>query len=196
MLKKDEVLETEVVDNNKNKSSIILSGFKFPADKNPKDYVWYVCYGSNLLYERFMLYIEGGRCRLNNEIYEGCNDTNQPLTSIPFTINYHFYYAKESPKWEDQGVAFIDDKKQGTTQGRAYLITKCQFEEVWCQEGRSANWYGLKVLLGIDENKVKYLTFTNEKRLDETLPSKTYKRIIKLGLKETNELKDAGKTKT
>ena len=44
-----------------------------------KKYVWYACYGSNLLRERFMLYIQGGFCRFNNREYTPCNDKSAPL---------------------------------------------------------------------------------------------------------------------
>ena len=40
---------------------------------NDNDYVWYGCYGSNINYDRFMLYIKGD----NSGIYsssEGCED--------------------------------------------------------------------------------------------------------------------------
>ncbi len=43
-----------------------------------KDYVWYACYGSNLLYERFKCYILGGTFNGNGRYHDGCQDKTLP----------------------------------------------------------------------------------------------------------------------
>ena len=43
-----------------------------------QDLVWYVAYGSNMLYERFMCYINGGQFRDNGRDHEICLDTTPP----------------------------------------------------------------------------------------------------------------------
>lgn len=59
-------------------------------------HVWYVCYGSNLLRERFMAYVAGGRCRHNGRLYPGCSDTTPPLDECAVTIPYELYFGNES----------------------------------------------------------------------------------------------------
>jgi len=44
-----------------------------------KQYIWYACYGSNLLKERFMHYIGERVCRFNSASYSGCTDQSEPL---------------------------------------------------------------------------------------------------------------------
>ncbi len=65
-----------------------------------KDYVWYASYGSNLLYERFITYIEGGNCKFNGVDYPGCRDKSLPKDSRPTIIPYKMYYGNKSGSWE------------------------------------------------------------------------------------------------
>jgi len=61
-----------------------------------KKYVWYACYCSNILRERFMLYIKGGFCRFNNGNYIPCNDKSAPLEDKPINIPYKLYFGNNS----------------------------------------------------------------------------------------------------
>lgn len=85
-----------------------------------KNYVWYACYGSNLLKERFMLYIKE------------CNDKTEPSCEKPIIIHHDLYFANSSSRWENKGVAFIKPEKNEkvATLGRMYIITEEQFLEI------------------------------------------------------------------
>ena len=148
-----------------------------------QDLVWYVAYGSNILYERFLVYINGGSFR-GGRLYNGCTDKTPPKKDKPFTLPYERYFGNNSPTWSGKGVAFIDPNKKGTTPGRAYLITTAQFKEIQKQEGNSASWYGRIVEICCDEDGIPYQTFTSENRRDENKPSDDYLTVIGEGLKE------------
>lgn len=145
--------------------------------------VWYASYGSNILYERFMCYIEGGTFAINNRKYDGCTDHSKPLDMKTIIIPYQLYFGNKSGSWDDCGVAFLDIKKAGMTLGRMYLITEQQFNEVHKQEGKGINWYNEVVTLG-EYNGYEIKTFTNSSRRDEKAPSDKYLKVVKMGLEE------------
>jgi len=148
-----------------------------------KNLVWYVAYGSNILCERFLVYIIGGSFRGGKE-YNGCTDKTLPIKDKPFTLPHERYYGNSSSTWGGKGVAFIDPDKKGTTSGRAYLVTTAQFKEIQQQEGDSPNWYGRIVEMGCDENKIPYQTFTSKNRRSENVPSDEYLAVIEEGMRE------------
>jgi hypothetical protein len=90
--------------------------------------------------------------------------------------------------WYNQGVAFMDFKKEGFSIGRIYLITKDQYIEVRNQENREEKWYGYpkddfkEPIDYVDEIPV-YVT-TQAIRGQKSFPSKQYKNIIEMGLVE------------
>lgn len=155
---------------------------KYASVKN--DLVWYVCYGSNLLHERFMTYIEGGRCRFNGRAYPGCSDKTPPILSKPTYIPYELYFGNESSSWDSCGAAFLDLEKEGLTLGRAYLITREQYEQVWDIEGRGPNWYCNEIDLGSSAG-IPIVTFTNKTRRKKNFPSNEYLDTMRAGLAET-----------
>lgn len=59
---------------------------------NLNEKVWYACYGSNMLQERFLCYIKGGQPAGANTSYNGCNDKTLPIDSeqmyIPAEHNF------------------------------------------------------------------------------------------------------------
>jgi len=148
-----------------------------------EDKVWYVAYGSNMLRERFMVYINGGRFCDIKKTYSGCTDKTPPTADEPLTIPFELYFGNESKTWGG-GVAFIDKDKSGQTKGRAYLITTGQFDEIQAQEGNGPNWYNCVIELKKDRNGIPYKLFTNENRRPENSPSKEYRAIYDKGLKE------------
>lgn len=148
------------------------------------DLVWYVCYGSNLLHERFMTYIEGGRCRFNGRTYPGCSDKTPPILSMPTYVPYELYFGNESSSWGSFGTAFLDLEKEADTFGRAYLITRGQYEQIRDMEGRGPNWYCDEVDLGSCAG-ISMLTFTNKTRREENFPSSEYLDAMRTGLAET-----------
>lgn len=145
--------------------------------------VWYVCYGSNLLWSRFERYITGGFCEENNKKYNGCSDKTLPSKNVAVELPYKLYFAKESRSWDGMGVAFIDLKHLGKTPGRAYLINKGQLHDIQNQEGP---WYQI-FKLGTIEGRPAF-TLTGSEKYEERLPSEKYLDTIKRGLKELEEL--------
>lgn len=153
-----------------------------PSSLLANRYVWYVSYGSNLLRERFLCYIRGGWFRKIRS-YEGCRDQSLPICDLPCQVPYDMYYGNQSPTWQNGGVAFLDHNKRGKSQGRAYLITREQFEDIHRQEGRSVNWYDLRLDLGL-LGGIPVATFTNHTRLTENPPSKKYLNVVREGIRE------------
>ena len=151
--------------------------------KNNEKLVWYACYGSNIMYERFLCYIQGGKFYANNKCYEPCSDKTEPRGSKAIKIPFEMYFGNESPSWDNTGVAFIDISKNGETLGRMYLIAEEQFEEVWIQEGKGTNWYNKLIELGEYEG-YPIKTFTNSIKRPENKPSENYLKVIQKGYKE------------
>lgn len=149
-----------------------------------KNYIWYACYGSNLLKERFMHYIRGGVCRFNGRPYQGCIDQNEPLEDRPCIIKHDLYFGNRSSTWNNGGVAFLDPERNenAATLGRMFLITEEQFKEVQSQEGPS--WYNKVIDLGIEEG-VPIKTFTHSTRFPSKEPSQNYVSVVREGLSET-----------
>jgi len=148
--------------------------------------IWYVCYGSNLCFDRFMCYLTGD----GNEKYNilsnparRCSDQAKPIKSKIIVIPYELYFARESGTWDRKGVCFIDDSIPSKTIGRAYLITKEQYEHVWFFEGKT-NWYPKQIELGKIDG-IRAVTFTsNSRNLPERKPSLLYFQVVKDGLVE------------
>jgi hypothetical protein len=145
-----------------------------------KSYVWYACYGSNINYDRFLLYILGGK----KDFYDvevsnsGCKDALLPKKSKPYIINHPIYFAKEINRWGG-GVAFLNTNEQGISLGRAYLILEDQLRDIQQQEGI---WYDTIIDLGVFEN-YPIKTFTGF-HFDFAKPSMSYLNTIKDGLKQ------------
>ncbi|ONI46484.1 hypothetical protein AN640_03395 [Candidatus Epulonipiscium fishelsonii] len=146
-----------------------------------EEYVWYASYGSNILYERFLYYIRGGR--FNQREHIGCKNTRLPLKDEPILIPYSLYFGNNSSMWEGKGVAFLDTDQVGITMGRMYLITKDQFEDIWKQEGNHENWYNTIVHIG-EKDGIEIVTFTNKQRRPSSSPGEAYLSIIKKGIAE------------
>ena len=153
-----------------------------------KDYVWYVSYGSNMLKERFMHYIEGGSYE-GSRYREPCDDTSLPVAIKSVEIPYDMYFGNYSGSWNGAGVSFLDTTKKGKALGVAYLITKEQFNHVAAQEnsGRYPNgegeWYEDIIDLGeMDGFEVK--TITNNILRPYNEPCNKYWFVLVRGIKE------------
>ncbi|MBN2853299.1 MAG: hypothetical protein JXQ23_11245 [Clostridia bacterium] len=147
------------------------------------NYVWYLCYGSNLLEERFMYYIRGGFFEDNQTMYKGCTDKSSPLRIKSHIIHHEMYFAEKSRKWGNGGVCFLKKEEDISvnTYARMYLITEEQFNEVMHQEGP---WYGYKLKLGMEEGYPIY-SFTAVNQSSATnKPHQSYLDVIKKGLKQ------------
>ncbi|MBM6775020.1 hypothetical protein [Olsenella profusa] len=145
-------------------------------------HVWYVGYGSNLLRARFMLYVEGGFCESNGRGYAGCDDPTPPVCDVPFDVPFDMYFGNVSEPWGG-GVSFLDASRPGFAYGRAYLVTRAQFEQVWDQEGRGDAWYARGLDLGTYLG-VPALSFTNAERRPFHEPGARYLDVLRRGLAE------------
>ncbi|MCB2298529.1 gamma-glutamylcyclotransferase [Clostridium tagluense] len=182
----DEVQEAYVYVYNKDVSKNV----KVSPDNPPReavkrnDFVWYASYGSNLIYERLISYIKGGKCKFNGVNYEGCRNKSLPKDTRPVTIPYKMYYGNESSPWGSGGISFLDTQSRGQSLGRMYLITEEQFEDISKQEGSDENWYNQSLSLG-DYNGVEIVTITNKNRRPSHNPSDNYLEVVRMGIKET-----------
>lgn len=100
--------------------------------------VWYACYGSNLLLERFLCYIEGGTAPGSQFNNPGARDQTLPLDIRPYEIDRPLYFGEKSGQWQNGGVAFLETAAapDQVSHGRIYKITDQQFEDVVLQENR------------------------------------------------------------
>src|SRR5579859_2057184 len=185
-----------------------MINFASLGEWNKDKYVWYASYGSNILEERFLCYIQGGQPDGSAKTYNGCNDKSLPVDSEEIYICSELYFAKKSKSWDNGGVGFIriDFEPQRQTLGRMYLITREQFVDVVRQETNNKelpsidfekaiangsfvyselSWYGNLIYLGIRE-EFPIFTFTNHENIAQiNKPSKNYLRTIIRGIKES-----------
>jgi hypothetical protein len=154
-----------------------------------KDYVWYVSYGSNMLYDRFICYIKGGQFEGSGSYRRACNDTSEPVEVKSIDIPYDMYFGNYSGSWDGCGVSFLDTSKEGHALGVAYLITGEQFEHVVKREnaGRfpdgTGNWYEDIISLG-EIDGYEMLTVSNNELRDKNEPCERYLNTLKKGIKE------------
>jgi hypothetical protein len=182
------------------------------------DYVWYACYGSNLLKSSFLCYVRGGTPEGSERLFQGCSDKSDPRDCRQIVLPFEIYFSRKSKSWENKGVAFIKSQKNADakTLGRMYLITKEQFVQVVRQENRKPPadstinidfekaiseggflipgiaWYGRILSLG-SEGDNPILTFTDIWRDEDIVPSapgKKYLRVLIRGIKEAYDLPD------
>ena len=95
--------------------------------------VWYVSYGSNMCWERFCCYLEGGTPPGGTRRNPGARDPRPPAATAPVDLPGTVYFAGESPQWGG-GVAFYDHAQPGWAAARGYLVTAEQFADVAAQE--------------------------------------------------------------
>ena len=100
------------------------------------DYIWYVCYGSNVNVERFYCYIHGGAWKYNNRNHYGSKIKENPIQQSTLEIPFELYFSKSAKSWENKGVAFLKSSKNNTIKTKcvAYLIRKEQFFDILLQE--------------------------------------------------------------
>ena len=153
-----------------------------------KEYIWYVSYGSNMLEERFLCYIEGGCFEGSASYRDPCEDPTRPLEKRAIDIPYDMYFGNYSGSWEGCGVSFLDTTKEGHALGLAYLITRDQFEHVAAEEngGRSpgyGNWYEDIISLG-EMDGFEMLTISNDELRPYNEPCEEYLNTLKRGIRE------------
>lgn len=102
--------------------------------------VWYAGYGSNLLRERFLAYMQGGRPPNAPEhvVEAGARDASPPQAEICTEIDFGISFGGDSRRWGG-GVAFIDPRTgSGKSFVRAYLVTVEQLEDLHRQENSAS----------------------------------------------------------
>ena len=154
-----------------------------------KDYIWYVSYGSNMLSERFLCYIEGGRFEGSGSYRMACEDTSSPIEAKAINIPYDMYFGNTSGSWEGCGVSFLDTTKEGHALGVAYLITREQFEHVAAEEngGRFPDGWGYwyENIIALDEmDRFESFTITNDELRPYNEPCEEYLNTLKRGIRE------------
>ncbi|GBG75386.1 hypothetical protein CBR_g20016 [Chara braunii] len=100
-------------------------------------YVWYASYGSNMNYDRFHCYIEGGRVAGMRWTCSGLEDQTPPVGDIWIEVPHHLFFAGASMGWGGGGTAFMDLQAcphGSTTLMHAYKIKLDQFNGVVAQE--------------------------------------------------------------
>lgn len=176
---------------------------------NSQDKIWYACYGSNILEERFLCYIKGGQPKGATTTYEGCMDKTLPADNEDFYICSELYFARESSNWDNGGVAFVRTlfEPQASTIGRIFLITKGQLTDIARQETKTKteltidfdkavedgsyifkrpSWYGNLLYLG-QQSELPIFTLTNENDLQPLIkPSRNYLKTICRGIREAH----------
>ena len=139
-------------------------------NQNPQDYVWYATYGSNLLEERFMKYIDRTS---SQQIW-----LDTAILELPYSI----YYANHSHKWHG-GVAFLDISQPGKAISKAYLILKSQLKAIHEMEGNYPGWYDDLHYIGELQGHEVY-TITSSVKLQANPASNEYLAIIASGMLE------------
>lgn len=159
---------------------------RIPAWNN--DYVWYVSYGSNMLQERFMCYIQGGSFE-GSRNHPPCDDATPPVAVRTFDIPYDMYFGNISGSWPGSGVSFLDTTRKGNAFGVAYLITKKQFEHVSAREndGRTPTpgygWYEDIISIGMVDG-FEVMTITNNIIRPYNRPIPKYWNTLFRGIKQ------------
>jgi hypothetical protein len=155
-----------------------------------KDLVWYVSYGSNMLYERFMCYINGGKFDDKGRNHKKCKDTTPPIDKMNYELPYNMYYANKSKSWDNKGVSFLNiSTDDGKAYGVAYLITKKQFDHIFEEENGgvkpspASTWYNKKHELDSIDG-IAVMTITNRNVIKKNNASERYLNVLFKGLQE------------
>jgi len=118
--------------------------------------------------------------------YQGCEDQTEPEDYGNCFVPYRLYFAKESPKCDKKGVAFLtcekEENKEYHVLVRPWKTTEEQFDCIWKKEGKS--FYHSKLYLGEKEGLEIY-TLTGCWLKERNRPTEEYLHWIKIGLKET-----------
>lgn len=175
--------------------------------------VWYAAYGSNLLRERFELYLSGGSLSgvATRAVHQGARDSSPPAGARIARIDHQLRFAGQSPRWGG-APAFLDPTPgSGSALVRQWLVTAEQFEDVAAQENAmpagslsidvddlvargsldiTERWYGRAVCIGhVDGRPV--VTFTcRDLSLDVAAPSASYLGTIVSGLVQSGVADD------
>lgn len=178
------------------------------ADRGRPTHVWYVSYGSNLLAERFEVYLLGGSLAGLDRSYPGGAATDPASAERAVVLPGRLRFALDAPQWGGGGVAFWD--RDGVGHGvlaRAWRVRLEQYLEVvhlenggthraaapWRQDVLSTGsallddgWYGRLVLAGhLDGEPALSFTHPRPGHLPTRPPSARYAGVVARGLVQT-----------
>lgn len=95
--------------------------------------VWYAAYGSNMIWERFRCYLEGGILADTGRDHCGARDRTRPADTRAAWLPGRMYFATRSAFWGG-GRALYDPEAPGIAACRAWLVTPGQLCDVLAQE--------------------------------------------------------------
>lgn len=161
----------------------------FINEKEENNLVWYAAYGSNMLWERFRHYLEGGSFRGQGTNHSPCINPALPQEKRAILLPYPMYFANHSGSWEGKGVSFLDVHTPGQSMGVCYLITQQQLDHIYREENGGfipslhSTWYNLLHPLGDLDGHPVY-TITNRSTLTPNAPGERYLKVLTEGLSE------------
>jgi len=171
-------------------------------------HVWYVSYGSNLLRERFEVYLLGGRVPGLAREYPGGEGTCPATEDRAVVLPGRLRFALDAPSWGGGGVAFWDPSTPGPgVLARAWRVRLQQFLEVAHMENGGQDrrpapwpsdvletgeallgegWYSRLLRPGVLEGE-PLLSFTHRSpaSLRTRAPSPAYRSVVARGVVET-----------
>jgi histone deacetylase 4/5 len=121
-------------------------------------FVWYACYGSNLLEERFHCYLRGGRVEGMSRDCVGARDNTHPTASLVKWMPYSVFFADACVSaWGYGGGAILDVGTDRSSKScmRLYKVNLQQFNDIVAQENSRApplpptNWLTCKQLANL-----------------------------------------------
>lgn len=172
--------------------------------------VWYASYGSNLLRERFVRYLVGGRYGPARESsdHAGARDPALPGGDTAEIVGHQLRFGQESRRWGG-AVAFVDPEPgSGRAHVRLWDVSAEQFADVAAQEngldpgglhvdldelarrGRidtGGRWYGTALWCGERDGR-PIVTFTCPEVFPPAAPGADYLTAIVRGLIECAHL--------
>ena len=171
-------------------------------------HVWYVSYGSNLLRERFEVYLLGGSVAGLDRTYPGGPGTSPASADRPVVLPGGLRFALDAPQWGGGGVAFWDPGGEGPgVLARAWRVTLQQYLQVVHLENggrhRAAapwpgdvlargsavtadRWYGRLELVGhLDGEPALTFTHPSPGAVAVRAPSDRYADVVARGLVQT-----------
>lgn len=133
-------------------------------------YIWYVSYGSNMNYKRFLTYIMGGKHPLSSKTEVGCKDRSLPLKRECFKMTKDLTFKNHSSRW-DGSVLFLDLSSNNEQFFVRYLIKADQFIDVVKQENNIKIDQSINLSVDDFSNKQDKVIFKDH----------WYKKLIYLG---------------
>ena len=189
------------------------------SEQGQDSFLWYACYGSNLLQGRFLARLRGDTFPATELQQTPSNHPMPPERSKGVLILHRLMFAGMSDLWDGGGVAFIREEMdpEAKTLGRMYLISRPQFREIILKENRMVDSDGT-LALNLEEIRVKGGSRVAEGSYDTVLylgeddgypiftftaswpegpapihpPAARYLSVVARGLRETYRLSDEG----